>query len=226
MDGNLYCATFDFGNEILEQILLLAPAATRAFVTRSLAENPDSIRHLRIPNPINLGIAATFANLQQGCHDFFIPLVIVEVFGADPTATMEALGIDPSGKSPCEIGPRDAVSSGRDIERSADNEQIDHSTLVNPEITTTDVKAIHTFCRHLAREWWRTQTREVAVCDACNGPVGRDEGFLLDDLYCDACFGPNSTPDAALGNLRDDADYYGEGLLDEARRFAGMRPRK
>jgi hypothetical protein len=96
MDGNLYCATFDFGKDILEQILARAPVATRTLVTRSLAEDPDSVRHLRIPNPINVGIAATFGNLQQGLHDAFIPLVITEVFGADPTAAMEALGFDGS----------------------------------------------------------------------------------------------------------------------------------
>jgi hypothetical protein len=49
---------------------------------------------LRIPNPISLGIAATFGNLQQGLHDAFIPLVITDVFGVDPNAAMEALGAD------------------------------------------------------------------------------------------------------------------------------------
>ena len=34
MDGNLYCATFDFGSDILEQILAQAPATTRALVTQ------------------------------------------------------------------------------------------------------------------------------------------------------------------------------------------------
>jgi stage V sporulation protein K len=94
MDGNLYRATFDFGSDILEQILARAPVATRALVTRSLAQDPDSVRHLRIPNPISLGIAATFGNLQQGLHDAFIPLVITDVFGVDPNAAMEALGAD------------------------------------------------------------------------------------------------------------------------------------
>jgi hypothetical protein len=178
-----------------------------------------------MPNPINLGIAATLGNLQQGLHEAFIPLVITEVFGADPTATMEALGIDPSGKNLSETEPWETVPSSDGIKRSAHSEQIGHSALPNPEITMTDVKAIRAYCRHVAREWWRTQTREVAICDACNAPVGRDEGFLLDDLYCDGCFGPHSTPDEALDNLREDADYYGEGLLDQARRFAGMRPR-
>jgi stage V sporulation protein K len=82
MDGNLYCGTFDFGGEILEQILAYASASTRAMITSSLAEDPESVRHLRLPNPINVGIAATLGSLQQGLHETFIPLVIIEVIGA------------------------------------------------------------------------------------------------------------------------------------------------
>ena len=89
MDGNLYCATFDFGNDILEKLMSRAPAATKSLVTRSLTEDPESVRHLRIPNPINVGIVATLGNLQQGLHEAFIPLVITEVFGTDPTAALE-----------------------------------------------------------------------------------------------------------------------------------------
>jgi hypothetical protein len=66
-----------------------APAATKSLVTRSLTEDPESVRHLRIPNPINVGIVATLGNLQQGLHEAFIPLVITEVFGTDPTAALE-----------------------------------------------------------------------------------------------------------------------------------------
>jgi stage V sporulation protein K len=94
LDGNLYCTTFDFGNDILEKILARAPAATKALVAGSLAEDPESVRHVRIPNPINVGIVATLGNLQQGLHELFIPLVITEVFGADPTAVMEELDVD------------------------------------------------------------------------------------------------------------------------------------
>lgn len=227
VDGNQYCATFDFGSDILEQILVRAPAATKALVTRSLEEDPDGVRHLRIPNPINVGIAATLGSLQPGLHEAFIPLVITEVFGADPTVTMEALGINLSGKSLSRIEPGDTVSPSDDVKRSAGREQTGLSALPNPEITMTDVKTIRAYCRHLAREWWKAEPRQVAICDTCNSPVLRDEGFLRESyLWCEACFDPNSTPDAALDNLRDDPDYYGEGLLDEARRFAGMRPRK
>ena len=227
MDGDLYCATFDFGSDILEQILARAPAATRELVRRSLAEDPDSVRHVRIPTPISLGVAATLGNLQQGLDETFIPLVIIEVFGADPAAAMEALGVDLSEENLSEIALGDTVSSGGTINHRADSEQIGLSTLLSPGITMMDVKAIRAYCRHSAREWWKAEPRQVAICDSCNSPVLREEGFITDSyLRCDACFDPSSTPDVALDNLRGDANYYGAGLLDEARRFAGMRPRK
>lgn len=227
MDGNLYCATFDFGSDILEKILARAPATTRALVARSLAEDPETVRHLPIPNPINIGIVATLGNLQQGLHELFIPLVVTEVFGADPTATMESLGIDLSRENPSETEPRDTAAPSDGINRSSDTADVGHSTLLNPEISMADVKAIRAYCRHLAKEWWRTERKEVAICDTCNSPVLRDEGFLADShLRCESCFEPSNATEAALDKLRQDAEYYGEELLDEARRFAGMRPRR
>jgi AAA lid domain len=96
MDGNLYCATFDFGDEILRKILARASTATRTLVAKSLTEDPESVRHLQIPNPINVGIVATLGNIQQGLHELFIPLVVTEVFGDDPNAALEQLDIDPT----------------------------------------------------------------------------------------------------------------------------------
>lgn len=198
IDGDLYCATFDFGHEILERILARAPAATRALVERSLSEDPESVRHLRIPVPINVGIMATLGSLQQGMRELFIPLVIGDVFGSDPNAIMEEMGMD---TGPTEERP------GKNVGISVD-----------------DVKAVGTYCRHLAKSWWATERRETAICDACNRRVLRGEGFITDsDLHCEACFEPGSEPDAALDNLREDADYYGVGLLDKARHFCGIR---
>lgn len=93
LDGNLYCATFDFGNEVLEQILARAPKSTNAHVKRSLAADPDGVRHLHIPNPIGLGVVAVLGDLQQGMHETFIPLVITNVFGLDSGTAIEAMGL-------------------------------------------------------------------------------------------------------------------------------------
>jgi hypothetical protein len=69
-------------------------------VKNGLAEDHESVRHLQIPNPVNVGIVATLGNLQQGLNELFIPLVITEVFGDDPDATLEKLGIDPTSREP------------------------------------------------------------------------------------------------------------------------------
>jgi hypothetical protein len=222
MDGNEYCVTFDFGGDILEQILMRAPTATQALIRRSLAEDPARVRHLPIPNPINLGIAAILGDSQQCLDEAFIPLIITTVFGDDLTATLEALGIDPSEESLAAIEPVNTDSSSDGIKHS-----FNCSTLLDPEINLADVEAIRVFCRHLAKNWWKAEPRQAAVCDACNTYVLREEGFLTEsNLRCEACFNRLSEPHAMLANLRIDADYYGEGLLDQARRFVGIRPRK
>jgi hypothetical protein len=107
-----------------------------------------------------------------------------------------------------------------------DDPEIGRSPLPSSEVGMADVKAIQVYCRHAAKEWWRSQQREVAICDACNSPILRDEGYLMDgSLRCDTYFDPRCSPDAALINLRYDNDHYGVGLVDEARDFVGMRPR-
>ena len=127
---------------------------------------------------------------------------------------MEALGIDLSGESLSGTEPGAIVSSGDSINRSTDSKRIGLTTLLNPEITMMDVKAIRAYCRHLAREWWKAEPRQVAICDACNSPVLRDEGFLAYSyLRCEACFDPSSTPDEALNNLRQDAELLRWGAV-------------
>jgi hypothetical protein len=102
----------------------------------------------------------------------------------------------------------------------ADSKAADH------QIELVDVKAISVYCRHLAKEWWKGEQRQVAICDTCNSPVLCDDGFLNDTyLQCDSCFTPSSAPSEALQELREDPDYFGETTLADARRFVGMRPR-
>jgi hypothetical protein len=91
LDGKLFCATFDFGFDLLTQILMRAPSATASFVSQSLAEDSRSIRRLTLPIPVNVGVAAALGNLQQGMYEAFIPLVIQSVFGDDPTRMLETL---------------------------------------------------------------------------------------------------------------------------------------
>lgn len=80
-DGREYCGTFEFGREILQQILVRFPDEDRDAVEVSLNEDPDSVRTISLPQPINVGIAARLGQPQLGLHEKFIPLVIMEVFG-------------------------------------------------------------------------------------------------------------------------------------------------
>ncbi len=82
IDGELYCGTFDFGNQELESILAQAAESTRDAVAGSLAEDAQSARHIPISNPIHVGIKAVLGKPQQGIDETFIPLVITEVFPA------------------------------------------------------------------------------------------------------------------------------------------------
>ena len=82
IEGELYCGTFDFGNEELESILAQGTESARKAVTGSLMDDPVSVRHISIHNPIHVGIKAALGNPQQGIDETFIPLVITEVITA------------------------------------------------------------------------------------------------------------------------------------------------
>jgi len=90
-EGKLYCATFDFGMDILEDILERATIATQSLVLSALVEDPYSIRHIKLPNPVSIGVMAMLGDVQQGMHEMFIPLVVLEVFGGDPSEIMERI---------------------------------------------------------------------------------------------------------------------------------------
>jgi hypothetical protein len=79
IEGELYCGTFDFGDVELDNILAQAAETTKELVVESLMEDPQSMRHIPIPNPINVGIKAVLGKPQQGIDETFIPLVITEI---------------------------------------------------------------------------------------------------------------------------------------------------
>jgi hypothetical protein len=81
LDGNLYCATFDFGDAILTEILARATRETESALLSSLSKDRESIRLIPLLTPINTGVVAVLGNLEQGMHETFIPLQITEVFG-------------------------------------------------------------------------------------------------------------------------------------------------
>jgi hypothetical protein len=79
MDGKLYCATFDFGDDVLLEIMKAAAPDTLDIVTEESSKDEARPRNIILPTPVNVGIGAILGSLQEGAHDLFIPLVIVEV---------------------------------------------------------------------------------------------------------------------------------------------------
>jgi len=87
------------------------------------------------------------------------------------------------------------------------------------EITRSDLDAIRKYWRHLAQQWWKTESRTEAICDQCNSPVPRDAGYLSgSSLYCENCCDKRLGSDA-LEHLRGNPDYFGSGVLRKARHF-------
>ncbi len=80
-DGREYCGTFDFGDDILQQILTRMPDEDRDAVESDLHEDLDGVRTIPLPQAVNVGIAARLGQPQISLHEEFIPLVIIEVFG-------------------------------------------------------------------------------------------------------------------------------------------------
>lgn len=80
-DGVLYCATFDFGIEVLSELLDASSQRTFDVISTSLLEDPSTTRNIRLPEAISVGVGAVLGEVQQGIDGPFIPLAIVEVFG-------------------------------------------------------------------------------------------------------------------------------------------------
>ncbi len=80
-DEREYCGTFDFGDDILEEILARAPGVVTEKVRSELAADSESVRTIVLPVPVSVGIAATLGQMQIGLREKFIPLLVAEVFG-------------------------------------------------------------------------------------------------------------------------------------------------
>lgn len=86
-DGILYCVTFDFGIEVLSELLNASSQKTFDCISTSLLEDPSTTRNIRLPEAISVGVGAVLGEVKQGIHGPFIPLVIVEVFGHEHPST-------------------------------------------------------------------------------------------------------------------------------------------
>lgn len=80
-DGREYCGTFDFGDEVLSEILSRLSTQVRSAIKAELDKNPDGIRAIPLTESVNVGVAASLGRPQVGLHENFIPLIIAELFG-------------------------------------------------------------------------------------------------------------------------------------------------
>jgi hypothetical protein len=75
-----HALTLDFGAEILQGMLALAPPAVRTVITKELARDGNTPRRIALPAPIRCGISATLGELQMAARESFLPLVVRAVY--------------------------------------------------------------------------------------------------------------------------------------------------
>jgi len=80
IDEQQYCATFDFGDEILEDILEFAPDAVENLVRNELGKDTESRRTIVFPEPATFGIRARLGEFQIGLNENFVPFVILGIY--------------------------------------------------------------------------------------------------------------------------------------------------
>jgi hypothetical protein len=95
-----------------------------------------------------------------------------------------------------------------------------HSVVASSSVTADDLAAIRRWWRHQAELWWAGSPRFDAVCDYCNRQVARGDGYLIGaKLGCGRCCERMLTDEARVF-LAQNPDYFGAGLLENARQFA------
>jgi hypothetical protein len=71
-----HALTLDFGPEILQAMLALAPPAVGTAITKELAQDGSTPRRIALPAAIRCGISATLGELQMTARESFLPLVV------------------------------------------------------------------------------------------------------------------------------------------------------
>jgi hypothetical protein len=54
--------------------------------------------------------------------------------------------------------------------------------------------------RSAAREWWRSRAQESAICDGCERPLSRGEGYMLSDRSARVQLDDGSYTDWPMGD--------------------------
>jgi hypothetical protein len=75
-----HALSLDFGPEILQGVLALAPPAVRTVITKELARDGATPRRIALPAPIRCGISAILGEVQRTARESFLPLVVRAVY--------------------------------------------------------------------------------------------------------------------------------------------------
>jgi hypothetical protein len=87
------------------------------------------------------------------------------------------------------------------------------------EITETDMEAMRALWRFRCELWWNRNQRAGGICDDCNAPMKRGEGYHNgSSVVCQDC-AMKSTGVDKLESLRKNPDWFGESELRKARNF-------
>jgi hypothetical protein len=88
-----HALTLDFGAEILQGMLALAPPGVRRVITKELARDGATPRRIALPAPIRCGVSTILGEPQATARESFLPLVVRAVYprwdeapGKPPTA--------------------------------------------------------------------------------------------------------------------------------------------
>jgi len=84
------------------------------------------------------------------------------------------------------------------------------------KVTEGHLRQLAAYWRSRAREWWKSDDREEAICDGCDTTLLRDDGYLHgSSLLCRGCCDERLGP-SSLGELRKNPDYFGSMELERA----------
>lgn len=87
-------------------------------------------------------------------------------------------------------------------------------------IREADMEAVRALWKFRCGLWWNQNQRAGGICDNCNAPMRRGEGYHNGSgVICQDCV-MKSTGADKLESLRKNPDWFGESELRKARNFA------
>jgi hypothetical protein len=124
-----HALSLDFGPEMLQRMLALAPAVVSTVITTELARDGSTPRRIALPAPIPCGISATLGEPQTTAagRESFLPLIVQSVYPAWDEApgkpesplggqpVKEVNNLRPKGRQAGLAAPRLKLGSGKGL---------------------------------------------------------------------------------------------------------------